>query len=312
MNVKRFLALVLGLVMMASCASAQEEREITVLCSLFAPYDFARAIAAGTNTRVEMLMKPGVESHAFDPSPADILRIQGADLFIYIGGESEIWADRMLTNIAGSVNTLKLLDCLTVVEEEIVAGMQVEAPEETTEIDEHIWTSPLNAVEMSEAITRALCEIDLRNETIYRENLEAYCEALNALNEEFRAIVDDAKRHEIIFADRFPFRYFVDAYGLTYYAAFPGCSTETEPSASTLKFLIDTIRKDSIPVVFHIEQGNVRMANVIAQETGAKVMQLHSCHTITKEDVEAGKTYLDFMHDNARALSIALNEEGDA
>jgi zinc transport system substrate-binding protein len=178
--------------------------------------------------------------------------------------------------------------------------------EEEAAYDEHVWTSPQNAVRIVEAITDTLCRVDGANADFYRQNSANYTAELRALDAAFQAVVDGAKRKTLVFGDRFPFRYFADRYGLAYFAAFPGCSTETEASAATVAFLIDKIRSEKIPVVFHIELGNERMADTIAEETGAEKLLLHACHNITKKDFENGVTYVDLMRQNVENLRRAL------
>jgi zinc transport system substrate-binding protein len=175
------------------------------------------------------------------------------------------------------------------------------------EYDEHVWTSPRNAILIVRALTELLCEVDPANSALYRENAAAYIRELEQLDAAFSEVVAGARRRTIVFGDRFPFRYFVDAYGLTYFAAFPGCSTETEPSAATVAFLIDKIRAERIPVVFHIELSNERMANTISEETGAKKLMLHSVHNITRRDYDAGLGYLELMRRNVDNLREALH-----
>jgi zinc transport system substrate-binding protein len=212
------------------------------------------------------------------------------------------------------------MDCVDVLEEEIVGNMQDD--EDTAgntgqhsddsmagklEYDEHVWTSPRNAKLIVTKISAALCEVDAANAATYRAHTTAYLDALDRLDAKFKAVVDTAARKTIVFGDRFPFRYFADAYGLQYDAAFPGCSSESEASARTVKGLIDKINAEKIPVVFHIELSNEKMAQSISEATGAKVVLLHACHNISKEDFEAGKTYLDLMGANVDALKGALH-----
>jgi zinc transport system substrate-binding protein len=192
-------------------------------------------------------------------------------------------------------------------EDEIVAEMIGHEHEEEAEIDEHVWTSPRNAKIVAQRISDALCEADAANADTYRANTAAYLNKLDDLDSQFQAVVDTAARKTIVFGDRFPFRYFADAYGLDYFAAFPGCSTETEPSAATVAFLIDKVKTERIPVVFHIELGNGKIASTIAEDTGAKVLELHACHNISRDDFQAGKTYLDLMTANVGILKEALN-----
>jgi zinc transport system substrate-binding protein len=203
-----------------------------------------------------------------------------------------------------------LMDCVELVEEELVAGMEEEEEEAdgegAPEYDEHVWTSPKNAKLIVQRLSDALGGIDGANADAYGQNAEAYLAKLDGLDAQFQAVVDNAARKTIVFGDRFPFRYFTDAYGLDYFAAFPGCSTETEPSAATVAFLIDKIRAEEIPAVFHIELSNERMADTISEATGAKVLLLHACHNVSKADFESGESYLSLMGRNVESLKEAL------
>jgi zinc transport system substrate-binding protein len=255
-----------------------------------------------------MLLPPGAESHSFEPSPRDIITIQNSDIFIYTGGESDDWIDRILESMStDNMRILAMMDAVDAAEEEIVEGME-EEDEEGEEIayDEHVWTSPQNAILIVKAITELLCEADPANADFYRQNAAAYSEELARLDAAFNEVIAGAKRKTIVFADRFPFRYFAVVYGLSYFAAFPGCSTETEPSAATVAFLINKIRAEKIPVVFHIELSNERLADTISVGTGAKKLLLHACHNISKRDFDAGIGYLDLMRANIGNLKEAL------
>jgi zinc transport system substrate-binding protein len=304
---------------------------ISVVATIFPPYDFVREVV-GDQADLTMLLPPGAESHSFEPTPQDILKIQKCDVFIYNGGESDQWVNKVLDSMdTDKFRIVKFIDCVDLVEEEIVEGMEdVEHEEEGVtddddahgeesgvhegeeedhehEYDEHVWTSPRNAKRIVQRIADALCGADPRNAAAWKQNADAYMEKLDQLDSRFQAVVNGAARKTIIFGDRFPFRYFADAYGLTYFAAFPGCATETEASARTVAFLIDKIKTEKIPAVFHIELSNQKMANAIAEATGAKLLQLHSVHNLTRSDFEAGKTYLDFMNANVDVLEEALN-----
>ncbi|MDR0599358.1 MAG: metal ABC transporter substrate-binding protein [Treponema sp.] len=288
-----------------------------MITTIFPPYDFVRTITAlprknaspgGTAVKLTMLLKPGAESHSYEPSPQDIIAIQNAGLFIYVGGESEEWANRILDSMDGSkTRIIALMDCVDPVEEEIVEGMeQDEDGEAGPAYDEHVWTSPRNAKRIVEKIARALCEADPPNAGLYERNAAACLAELDALDGEFRAIVSGAARKTLIFADRFPLRYFIDAYNLNYYAAFPGCSTETEPSAAVVAFLINKIRAEKIPVVFHLEFSNGRMADAISESTGADKRLFHSAHNVSRDELAAGITYVEIMRRNEAALREAL------
>lgn len=174
------------------------------------------------------------------------------------------------------------------------------------EFDEHVWTSPKNAELIVQKLSDTLCEADSANADAYRQNATAYLDELALLDAAFQDVVDNAVRKTMVFGDRFPFRYFADAYGLDYYAAFPGCSTETEPSAATVAFLIDKVNEEQIPVVFHIELSNEKMADTICAETGAEKQLFHACHNVTQAEMDNGATYLSLMTGNVEALKEAL------
>lgn len=306
------LALTMLLVVCFVCVSCgsyadQEERaDISVVTTAFPAYDFARQITGG-EAQIIMLLPPGAEIHSFEPSPQDMIQIKDCDVFLWIGGQSETWVERVLSSMdTENMRILSMLDCVDLVEEEIVEGMQDDGKAEGIEYDEHVWTSPKNAARIVEQMRDLLAEVDPANADEYRSNAEAYLLRLTALDAALQAVVDSAARKTIVFADRFPFRYFAAAYGLTYYAAFPGCSTESEPSLKTLAFLYDMVRTEGIPVVFYMELSNERMADAICEDTGAKKRLLHSCHNVAKSDFEAGVTYLELMTNNVDALKEAL------
>lgn len=315
MRLIKYIALLLSLILpLAACAMAEsggEARKLSIVVTDFPCYDFARQ-AAGERASVKMLIAPGAEVHTYEPAPADIVALQSADLFIYIGGESDAWADALLDANESGPRVLRLMDYVEAREEELVEGMQADpetahTDEEEAEYDEHIWTSPVNAVRMLEAVRDALTELDPENAQAYSADADAYIAEVEALDAEFRAIVDGAARRELVFGDRFPFLYFAREYGLDYYAAFPGCSSAAEPSAKTVAGLIDRVRTDGIPVVYIIELSSGQIARTIAGETGAEVLTLHSCQTISLDDFEAGETYVSLMRRNAEALKKGLN-----
>jgi len=287
--------------------AASANGKIRVVATIFPPYDFTREIA-GDEIALTMLLKPGSESHSYEPTPQDIITIQNADVFIYVGGESDVWVDEILDSMdTEQMEIISLMDVVELYIEETVEGMDVgHEDEEEAEYDEHVWTSPQNARVIVQAISEVLCRADPEHAAAFQENTDAYIEALVQLDEAFRDVAANGVRTELIFADRYPFRYFSEEYGLTYYAAFPGCSTETEASAATVAFLIDKVREDNIPVVFYIEFSNEKMADTICESTGAEKLLLHSCHNVTKDDFEAGATYLSLMTQNIENLREAL------
>ena len=286
---------------LSGCGIAEEKKDdgrLKVVATVFAEYDFLRNIA-GDAVNLSMLMMPGADLHAFDPTPKDIMEVQEADLFVTVGGESDAWSEKIIDSIdSNKLQTVRLMDCVDhVVEEELVEGMEAEDDEdghgEEKEFDEHVWTSPKNAVQIVEKLRDKLCRMDEANAELYQDNAKSYIKKLQKLDEAFTELVQNAKRREIIVADRFPFRYFADAYGLKYYAAFPGCSTQTGASVETIAFLIRKAKEDDIPVVFHMEMSSEAMCNTICDEAGAKKAQLNAVHNISRQDFNKGIGYLE-------------------
>lgn len=299
------LILILLIITITGCSNKKEEK-FKIVTVNFPSYDFARAITKGVkNADVEMLLNPGEEVHTYDPSPKDIINIEKSDIFIYTGGESDEWVEKITKDINKNTKIIKMMDLVEVKEEETVEGMQ--AKEEEVEYDEHVWTSPLNAIKIIENITSNIVQKDEKNREIYQKNRDDYIKEIKKIDSRIREIVSTSKRKELIFADRFPLRYFTDEYNLNYYAAFKGCTEETEASAKTITFLINKVKEDKIPVVFKIELSNGKLANQISKETNTKVLEFNSAHNITKKDFESEKTYVDIMNDNVNAIKEALN-----
>ena len=309
-------SLLLVLFALSACApqaSTAKTDGISIVSTVFPSYDFARQITAGTNANVTMLLQPGEEVHSFDPTSQDIIRVQSADLFAYVGGENDTWVENVLSGLDKSVHTFKMMDYVTLYEEELTDGMQPEQEEPQpagtaaeAEWDEHVWTAPVNAISIVKAMTSELAAIDPANAATYQANSDAYVKQLEALDQSFRDVVNGAARKTVVFADRFPVRYFVEEFGLQYYAAFPGCSADTEPSAATLAALIDHVKTEKIPYVFYIEMSNQKMADTVCEETGAQKLLFHTCHNVTKAEFESGETYLSLMQNNVLALQKAL------
>ncbi len=331
--------------------SGEESGKISVVTTIFPPYDFVREIA-GDHVELKMLLKPGEESHSYEPTPQDMIAIQKSNVFIYTGGENDVWVEDVLSSMPNSERlTLRLVDCVDTVEEEHVEGMK-ESPghthadhdeeehthadhagEEHTEeehaaedhahadhageselevhsvheIDEHVWTSPVNAALIVEQIKEVLIGADPSNRASYEKNAAAYEETLSELDQEFRDVTENAEHSLLVFGDRFPFRYFADEYGLDYYAAFPGCAGDTEPSAATMAFLIDKVKEENVPAVLKMELSNEDIANGIAEATGTEVKVFYSCHNLSAGDFENGETYLSMMQKNVETLKEVLN-----
>lgn len=317
MSIKRILCVMMTVMLITvcfcSCSSTEntdkKSGKLSIVTTIFPPYDFARQVA-GDKAELTMLLKPGTESHNYDPTPQDIIKIQNADVFIYVGGESDKWVEDMLASASKKPKKIiVMMDCVDKLEEEIVEGMQAEEEEHGDEVeyDEHVWTSPKNAIKISKKICEELKVLDKDNEEFYEKNTNEYSKQLSSLSNDFDNITKNGKRNTMIFGDRFPFKYFADEYHLKYYAAFPGCSSETEPSAATVAFLIDKVKEEKIPVVFTIEFSSGKIADTICESTGAKKLMMHSCHNITQEQFESGITYIELMRNNETVLKEALS-----
>ena len=300
-----------------------QDNRLRVVTTIFPPYDFVREIV-GDRADLKMLLKPGEESHSYEPTPQDIIAIQDCDIFIYTGGENDVWVEDILSSMPDNGRlTLRLTDCVETVEEEHVEGMKEsggheheedeanadheEEPETVHEIDEHVWTSPVNASVITGEICRLLCRADPENGSVYEENAAAYQEELAGLDGQFRDVVAHAERRVLIFGDRFPFRYFADEYGLDYFAAFPGCAGDTEPSAATMVFLIRKAQEEQVPSVLKMELSNADIANAVAEAAGTDVRVFYSCHNLSADDFENGETYLSMMQKNVETLKEVLN-----
>lgn len=349
--------------------------KISIIATNFPAYDFARAVA-GDKANVKMLIKPGAETHNFEPTPNDIIDLKNSRMFIYTGGESDEWVKKILNEIdPKTTKIIKMMDQVKTVKEELVEGMEDDEEShdhdhehednhnhdhnhkhdhkhehghdheheaedehdhdhdhkydhehehehdhdhdhkhntsaehsEEGEDDEHVWTSPKNAIKIINAIKSELVNIAKDDAATFNQNTENYSKKLSDLDQSFRDIVASARRKTLVFGDRFPLRYFVDEYGLNYFAAFPGCSEQTEASSKTIAFLIDKVKAEQIPVVLKIEQSNGKIAETISKATNAKVLTFQSAHNVSPEDFKKGVTYIDLMTGNLKVLKEALN-----
>lgn len=304
---KRILALFLSLILIFSFCSCgkptEKEEKLSIVTTIFPAYDFARAIA-GDKAEITMLLKPGSESHTYEPTPKEAAKIHDSDLFIYNGGEGENWAKTIISALK-TENVLSMMGCTETLRGEIKEGMETEHHHE--EIDEHVWLSLSGAVEIIEEIKNKISSIDPLNAEVYEENAENYKAEILKLKSEAEDVVSNAKRNTIIFADRFPARYFANEFSLDYYAAFPGCSEESEASAKTLTFLCNKVRSENISKVFYIEFSNQKTADAVSEATGAEKLLFHSCHNVSVSDMEKGITYIDLMRSNIQNIKEALN-----
>ena len=349
-------------------ASSEENGKMKVAVTLFPYYDFVRQIA-GNQVDLQMVIPAGMDSHSFEPTPADIRTIQHADILISNGGTMEHWLDETLAALdTTNMTIVTMMDYVDAVEEEIVEGMEDadhdhehthvyvaadhdhsgETPEEHAahahedddhdhsgetpeahaahsyeedtrsyvdhdgreeeiEYDEHIWTSPVNAMKLVDVIGDTLAEADPAHADTYHQGAENYKKELEEIDSGFREVSANRKRNMIVMGDKFPFRYLADEYQLDYRAAFSGCSSDTEPSAKTIAYLIDKVKEEQIPAVYYLELSSHRVAEIIGEETGAEPLLLHSCHNVTRAQFDAGITYVGLMRQNIENLRKGID-----
>ena len=338
---KKIFGLILaGAVLITGCTAKTEKKDkgdntkgkLKVVTTIFPEYDITRAIAKD-KVDLELMIKPGVDVHSFTPTPQDIKTVQNSNIFVYGGTEHDKWVENLTKSIdMKNKKVVKLVDGIQQLEEESVDGMKHEhhhddkkedqhnhdhkhekedehdhKDESEKELDPHYWTSPKNAIQMVKTITNALVEKDSDNAEFYKENAKNYIKQLEGVDKELHDVVDNAKIKKVVIADRFPFRYLFKDLGLEYRALFSGCSVESTASAGQIKKMVDYVKENKIPVVYHIEMGKGELAETVAKNSGAKVKLLHSIHTVTKEDFDKGTTYIDLMKQNVEALKEGLN-----
>ena len=317
---KKGIALLLTLLLITVCFAAcggeknpadaaAEGGKLNVVCSIFPQYDFVKAIA-GDKVNLTLLLDSKTDLHSYTPTADDIMKISKADLFINIGGESDDWAEDVIASAANDkLHVVSLLKLVDAVEEETLPGMQAEdeEAEEGPEYDEHVWTSLKNVIKIIPALTDMLCELDSDNAALYQTNSSAYLAQLEALETKYSDTIGKAARKTLLFADRFPFRYLADDYGLTCYAAFSGCSAETEASFETMTFLVDTVKQQNLPFVLMIDGSDGSVAETVSRGSGAKIRVLNSCQSVSPDDIANGASYLTIMENNLTVLSEVLN-----
>ncbi|MCR5153300.1 MAG: metal ABC transporter substrate-binding protein [Lachnospiraceae bacterium] len=342
-------ALIIGnMVACSGSGNASDGDKISVVTTIFPEYDYVREIAKGAdNIDVTMLLDNGVDLHSFQPTVDDIAKISVCDVFIYVGGESDGWVDDALSEAVNKdMVVINLLEVLgdSVKEEEMVEGMEGhdheheheheegeeheheegeehdheegeehehehEHEEGEVEYDEHVWLSLKSTKVICQAIEKALEKVDSENAKLYSDNLTAYTNKLDKLDKEYESAVASAKVNTILFGDRFPFRYMVDDYGLSYYAAFVGCSAESEASFETITFLAGKVDELGLTTILQIESADGKIANTIKENTKTKdqeILTLDSMQSVTSEDVKNGATYLGIMEENLKVLKKAL------
>lgn len=334
---KKILALMIAAILtvccFAGCSSANENKtgsqtdsktedtsKLKIVTTIFPEYDWVREILGDKIDHAELtlLLDNGVDLHNYQPTADDIMKISSCDMFIYVGGESDEWVDDALQEATNKdMVVIDLLDVLgdSVKEEEVKEGMQgedeeeEEEGEEEIEYDEHVWLSLKNAKTLCSKISDELCNIDSENSDTYKDNVKAYNEKLDQLDSEYQSMIDSAKTKTLIFGDRFPFRYLVDDYRLDYFAAFVGCSAETEASFETIIFLANKVDELDAGTIFTIENSDKKIAETIKSNTKSKnqnIAELNSIQSVTSEQINSGTTYLSIMQNNYNVLKEAI------
>ncbi len=282
------------------------EQKVQIVTTLFPQYDFARQVA-GDHAEIQLLLPLGTDSHSYEPTPADIVAIQEADLFIYTGEYMEGWANTILESLDQSELTVVDVSQGIPLDEEEGHDGHDHAEGAAHSYDPHIWTNPVYAKTMVQTITDALCRVDPDNQADYEQNAQTYQEELSALDEEIREVVATSERKTAFFGSRFALHYFFKEYGLEHVSAYDNCSTEGEPSVAVMSDMIAQMQEQSIPVVYYAELEDPKIARTIQEETGAEMLLFHSCHNIGAEEMEQGVTYLDLMKQNVENLKKGLN-----
>lgn len=320
--VKKLVSIVLVAVLSMGLVGCNEKKEIdnteyelNIVTTLFPYYDITRAIIGQVEgIGLEMAVAPGQDSHSFEPTPAEIIKMEEADLFIYNGGEIETWVDTVLDSFENNnqtqVEMLEAADGIQLVcaEEHSHDEHGHEEHEHThDEMDPHIWTSPANAIVITEVICETLCKIMPEKEETFKKNANDYIKQLEGIDTEIREIVDNGSSKELVFADQFPLIYFANEYGLEYHSAFPGCGHDMEPSVQDICSLIDIVKEENIKAIFHLELSSQKVADTICEDTGAVKLQFNSCHNVSQKQFDEGVTYVELMRENVINLKQALN-----
>ena len=285
------------------CAQVSEGKKdgISIVTTVFPQYDFAKRLTEGTGANVKMLIPAGSEAHSYDPTPADMIAAAECDIFIWVGGESEAWADKIIkSTVKEKTKVIALMDTVPLLESD---GDHDHG--DGHDYDEHVWTSPKNAMAMVEVLLATLCETDPDNAEAYRSNSEKYLASLEVLDRDFAALAEKIGKRPIIVGDRFPFLYLASSYGFVFASPFRGCSAHTEASVAEITSVIEIARENGAKTVFSVDFSNEKMAKSIADEVGASVSRLYSCHTASGADIDAGNGYIEIMRKNLDALMSA-------
>ena len=320
MKIKKIILIILAIIIIIGIgfilfkdekSKVKESSKLQIVSTNFASYDFLRAIVGDNkNVEVKFLIGPGKDAHSYEPTAGNLITIQNADLFVYIGGDSEKWSEKVLDSLDTSgTKIICISDFVDKIDEEEIDGAEEEAEEEEEgSFDDHIWTSPSNAIKMVNALEKAMEEIDSQNSSKYKENADKYIAEIKDVDSKIQNIVDNKVRDRLIFADKMPMQYFINYYNLKVSAAFNGCSTETEPSAATIAYLENKVKEENIPVVLYIELNPGRVAKTIADEVGngCKAMQIQTLHNVSLDDFNSGETWVSLMNRNIEVLKKAL------
>ncbi len=309
-----FAALTALTLLVASGCDFSSDGKLHIVCTIFPQYDWVRELTKGVqNVEITLLEDSGADLHNFQPSAADKVSILNSDLFVYTGGESDDWARTLLENAEKDVRSLDLIEALgerALTEEEGIEESGEHGHEHEDEVDEHIWLSVQNAKALVSAIQEELCAVDEGNAALYQSNAASYLAELSALDEAFEETFSSAKRSVLVFADRYPFRYLAHDYGLTCYAAFSGCSAESEASFATILALVKHVEENALPYVMVLENSTQGIAKQVIDNTKSKdqgILVLNSLQSVTREDIESGATYLGLMKEDLAVLKTALN-----
>lgn len=316
-NIK-FIIAVAAMMFTAISAFAAEKKSI--VCTTFPEYDWIMNILGenASSFDVTLLQNKGTDLHSYQPSVKDIAKISTADLFVYVGGESDEWVENVVEQAVNkkqiAVNMMEALGD-RVRQEEIVEGMQSEeeeedGDEEEIEYDEHVWLSLNNAITLTNLLCKKVIVLDSSRAPLYKKNAAAYTAKLAALDNEYKTAVKSAKKDTILFADRYPFRYLSDDYGLKYYAAFVGCSAESEASFETIAFLAKKVDEKELKAIITIEKSNKKIAKTVVANTKTKdqeILEMDSLQSITVKEIKNGRNYLSAMKNNLEVLKKALN-----
>ncbi len=323
---KKYISIMIAVIVFAcnilACSSennvkSSDKDKLQIVTTIFPEYDWVKNILGEnpSDAEVTMLLDNGIDLHSYQPSADDILKISNCDVFVYVGGESDEWVqDALKEAVNKDMAVINLMDVLKdeIKEEEVVEGMEeeeAEEEEEEAEYDEHVWLSLKNAAKIVSCISEEIQKIDSANAQIYKKNADSYIEKLNVLDDEYQNAVDTASVTTLLFGDRFPFRYMTDDYGLTYYAAFVGCSAETEASFETITFLAQKMDELSLHAIMTIEGNKHDIAETViqnTQENNQKVLTLDSMQSTTSKDAKNGASYISVMESNLDVLKEAL------